>query len=436
MDAEAKLRTIAVDMHLEPDGDAPVAGRPPSCGGERLETLHPTTVGPGRGRGRTATLSDPHERQQAVTNIAAQTLAGRGLRGRALDRKARSLGIFDAVMPGGRRAPLLKTLLTSVCERNCFYCPFRAGRDYRRATFRPEEMAAVFDQMARARLVDGLFLSSGMVAGGVSTQDSLIATADILRNRLGYRGYLHVKIMPGADKDQVFRVMQLADRVSINLEAPNSERLTRLAPTKAFLSELLQPLKWVEEIRQAEPPHGAFKRRWPSTVTQFVVGAAGESDLELLQTTGPLVHDLRLARVYFSPFSPVPDTPLENQPAASTLREQRLYQAFFLFRDYGFCLEEMPFDPAGDLPLDEDPKMACARANLLHTPIELNSADRRHLLRVPGIGPRSADAILRARRQGSLRSLRDLRAIGVSAKRAADFVVLNGHRPARQLRLF
>jgi len=430
MDSLSKLRTIAADVDLETAEEVGAAGPMIACGlakGQHVGCEAPLGHN---------SIGHRTDRAQAVAAVAKQTLAARGLRGQALERKAHALGIRDAVMPGGRPAPLLKTMLTSVCERNCFYCPFRSGRDYRRATFQPDEMAALFDQMLRARLVQGLFLSSGVVAGGISTQDKLIDTAELLRHKYGYRGYLHLKVMPGAERDQVFRAMQLADRVSINLEAPNGTRLAKLSPTKHFLAELLQPLRWVEEIRQTQPARQTFKGRWPSTVTQFVVGAAGESDMELLQTTQSLVQQLHLARAYFSRFSPISDTPMENVPAADPVRERRLYQAFFLFRDYGFDLEEMPFGPAGNLPLDEDPKLAWARTHLRPDPVELNTAARRQLLRVPGIGPKSADAILRARRQGTLRSLRDVRAAGVSAKRSVEFILLDGHRPARQLRLF
>jgi predicted DNA-binding helix-hairpin-helix protein len=339
-------------------------------------------------------------------------------------------------MPGGARARLLKTLLTSACERDCYYCPFRARRNYRRATFKPAEMAQVFMQMRQAGMVDGLFLSSGIAGGGRRTQDRLIDTVDILRRQHGYRGYVHLKLMPGLERDQVLRTMQLADRVSINLEAPNAARLEKLAPHKAFFEELLQPLKWAHEIRRALPPHQAAQGRWPSLVTQLVVGAVGEDDLEILTTASYVTRALRLQRVYFSAFSPVPDTPLENHPAENPWREHRLYQASFLLRDYGFDLEDLPFTGERRLPLDQDPKLAWAREHLHARPVELNRADREQLLRVPGIGPKGVDALLRARRTGRLRSLRDLQQLGIAAGRAAPYVLLDGRRPAFQPRLF
>lgn len=349
------------------------------------------------------------------------------------DDPAEGLPISTAVLPNGRRMPILKSLITSACERNCNYCCFRAGRDMRRVTFKPEEMAGAVVRMTERRLIEGAFISSGIAGGGMRTQDQLIAFAEVLRFKLNYKGYLHLKLMPGAEYDQVLRSMQLADRVSVNLEGPNTKRLQSLAPQKVFLEELVQPLRWVEKIRQTLPAHQGWNGRWPSSTTQFVVGAVGESDLELLSTFSYLNKKVRLARGYFSGFSPTPDTPFEGLPACNPWREHRLYQASFLLRDYGFDLEEMPFQPSGDLPLEEDPKLSWARHNLYEAPLEINRADRAHLLRIPGVGPKGALAILNARRNGRLRSLNDLKALGVIANRAAPFILLDGRRPPVQL---
>ncbi len=346
-------------------------------------------------------------------------------------KKQEEWGVFHAQMPGGKSIPLLKTMLTTACERNCFYCPFRAGRNYRRTSFKPEEMARTFSDMHRAGLVDGLFLSSGIIGGGVRTQDSMLKTVELVRHKHRFGGYIHLKIMPGAEQAQVERAMQLADRLSVNLEAPNDRRLAMLAPMKQFVDELVRPLQWIEQIRHRNP-----QRKWPSTVTQFVVGAVGESDLELLSTAEALYRQLRIQRAYFSRFNPIRDTPLAHLPAEDPMRQRRLYQSSFLFRDYGFNLEEMPFDEAGNLPLDTDPKLAWAYANLQEDPVEVNAADRESLLRVPGIGPKGAAVILNARRRGALRDLNDLRAIGVRTKRLQPFVLLDGRRPAYQTRLF
>lgn len=344
--------------------------------------------------------------------------------------------VHHAAMPNGKSIKLLKTLLTSACERNCYYCPFRAGRDFRRATLKPDEMATSFMKLHQAGVVEGLFLSSGIIGGGMKTQDKIIATAEILRRKYQFRGYIHLKVMPGAEYAQVEQAMLLADRVSINLEAPNSERLSRLAPRKSFLDELLQPLKWIEEIRRTAVPRKAWNYRWPSSVTQFVVGAAGESDLELLLTSDYLYHNLRLTRTYYSKFNPIQDTPLEDLPPATSQREHRLYQASFLLRDYGFSTEELPFSEDGNLPSYQDPKLAWAEKNLRDSPVEINRADKAELMRIPGIGPKKARAILSIRQHDPFRSVEDLRRIGVNPSKALPFILLQGRQPAHQIKMF
>jgi predicted DNA-binding helix-hairpin-helix protein len=251
---------------------------------------------------------------------------------------------------------------------------------------------------------------------------------------MGYRGYIHLKVMPGSERDQLRRAMQLADRVSVNLEAATPARLPTLAPKKKFAEELLAPLKWAEEIRQTEEPR-TWNGRWASTITQFVVGAAGESDLELIGTSEYLYKQLKLKRTYYSAFVPISDTPLENHPAENPWREHRLYQASFLLRDYGWSMEELPFEQTGRLPLNKDPKTAWAEQTLLHKPIELNKATREQLLMVPGIGPKGATNILRARRQRKIKSLDDLGKLGIVPARAAPYVLLDGKLPQFQMRL-
>lgn len=347
-----------------------------------------------------------------------------------------SRGLEDCISnvqtPTGAK-PILKTMLTTACERNCYYCPFRAGRaKTQRVTISPDDMAMAFDKLQRARRVDGLFLSSGIIKGGVTTQDKLIDAVEIVRRKYGYRGYVHLKVMPGSEYDQLYRAMQLADRVSVNLEAPTQERLDALAPKKNFEGELLRILRMAAQIRREHP-----QERLARTVTQFVVGAVGDTDLELLSLTSGLHRQLGLQRAYYSAFHPVAETPLEDVAPTPDLREHRLYQSSFLLRDYGWEVEDLPFGAGGNLPANVDPKQAWAEANLTHAPVELATADRLHLLRVPGIGPKSADAILRARRAGRLTNLDDLRKLGVAQPgRAAPYILLNGRSPLVQQRLF
>jgi predicted DNA-binding helix-hairpin-helix protein len=344
--------------------------------------------------------------------------------------------VTDARLPNGKVTRLLKSLLSSYCENNCLYCPFRSARDIRRAVWQPEEFARMVINLTNAGLIQGVFLSSGVVNGGVFTQDRLIATAEILRHKLDYRGYLHLKIMPGAQYDQVIASMQLADRVSINLEAPNAYRLPSLAPQKRFDDQLYTPLKWVDSIRHRQAPARAWKGRWPSSSTQFVVGGAGESDIELLEITQTLHRRYGLRRAYYSAFKPQFDTPLESHDPVPLRRELRLYQADYLIRDYGFSREELVFDLQENLPLELDPKEAWAIQCLSEHPLEVNHASREELLRVPGIGPKGVQAILKARRWHTLRDLSSLARIGVNTRRAAGYLLMDGSRPPCQLSLF
>lgn len=340
--------------------------------------------------------------------------------------------ITNVSTPTGKRK-ILKTMLTTACERNCYYCPFRAGRSkMKRLTFTPDELASGLDTLQRAGKVEGMFLSSGIIKGSVTTQDKIIDTAEIIRNRYGYRGYLHLKIMPGIEYDQLYRIMQLADRVSVNLEGPTQERLNALAPKKDFQRELLNMVQLAEEVRREHP-----YQKLAGTVTQFVVGAVGDTDHELLSLSNRLYRQYGLTRAYYSGFSPVIQTPFENLPPTDPLREHRLYQASFLLRDYGWNVEDLPFMSDGNMQLELDPKRAWAELHLRYSPIDVMKANREQLLRIPGIGPVGADAIIKARRQERLTDLAHLRKLNIKApEQAAPYILLDGRKPPEQMRLF
>lgn len=340
--------------------------------------------------------------------------------------------ITNVSTPTGKRK-ILKTMLTTACERDCYYCPFRAGRSkMKRLTFTPDELASGLDTLQRAGKVQGMFLSSGIIKGSVTTQDKIIDTAEIIRNRYGYRGYLHLKIMPGIEYDQLYRIMQLADRVSVNLEGPTQERLNALAPKKDFQRELLNMVQLAEEIRREHP-----YQKLAGTVTQFVVGAVGDTDHELLSLSNHLYRQYGLTRAYYSGFSPVIQTPFENLPPTDPLREHRLYQASFLLRDYGWNVEDLPFMSDGNMQLELDPKKAWAELHLRYSPIDVMKANREQLLRIPGIGPIGADAIIKARRQERLTDLAHLRKLNIKApEQAAPYILLDGRKPFEQMRLF
>ena len=349
--------------------------------------------------------------------------------------------------PDGQRKATLKILQTSACQNNCNYCAFRAGRDIRRAHLTPDDLASSFDLMYRAGLVESFFLSSGVV-GTHRTMDEMLATTELVRQRYGFRGYIHLKLLPGAEDAHIERAVELADRVSMNLEAPTPATLAALAPLKR-MDALVGPLrKAAQMICRGDPlrspaPTGAGIRagaRPAPTMgharigmsTQFVVGPAGESDRDLLSTAQMLYRELRLARAYYSAFTPVRDTPLEGEPPTDPWREFRLYQADWLLRYYHFSADELPFDPAGQLRTDLDPKAAWAQKHPERFPVEVNAAPLDELMRVPGVGPTSARAIIQARRGGKLAEIGDLRKLGARADRAAPYVTLAGRRPPYQ----
>lgn len=341
--------------------------------------------------------------------------------------------IYHAQQEGGGTTRLFKVLQTNSCRFSCPYCFTSCAMRRKRTTFKPDELATTFVKLERDKRVDGLFLSSGIVPNADVTMEKMLATVERLRLREGYTGYIHLKLIPGASYDLIERAVELADRVSLNLEAPNPARLAVLAPEKEFTGAMWERMRWARGIMDRRRRAGLPAAR--SLTTQFVVGAAGESDQELLQTVEQAHRELGIRRAYFSAFHPIASSPLADQPAEDPTRALRLYQADFMLRDYGFSYAELPFDEQGLLPRDKTPKQAWADRRL-HEPVEVNRATRDRLLKIPGIGPRSADRIIAARRTTRLRDLAQLRALGVTTGWAAPYVLLDGRRPAVQLRLW
>jgi predicted DNA-binding helix-hairpin-helix protein len=336
--------------------------------------------------------------------------------------------IYPAVRPDGKRISMLKVLQSNVCEKDCGYCANRSGRDVPRATFGPDDLARAFDQLVRAGRVQGLFLSSGVCGSVAQAMDRMLATVELIRRRYAFKGYVHLKILPGADDASIEAAVRMAHRVSVNLEAPNARRIRALSQSKDLQRDLLAPLRTAHHIR----------RQLDSAVsmtTQFVVGAADEPDQEILSSSAALYAHLDLARVYYSAFQPIAHTPLEDHEPTPAWREHRLYEADFLLRQYGFGLDELVFEE-GNLPRRADPKTLWAWRHPEVFPLEINRATREELLRVPGIGPKSAERLVAWRRQGQVRELRQLALAGASAQRASAFVLLDGKRPTFQLPLW
>jgi predicted DNA-binding helix-hairpin-helix protein len=341
--------------------------------------------------------------------------------------------IYNATQEGGGTSRLFKVLQTNSCRYACRYCFTSCAIKRKRTTFKPDELATTFVSLQREKRVDGLFLSSGIVPDANTTMEKMLATVERLRLREGYTGYIHLKLIPGASFEYIQRAVELADRVSLNLEAPNQARLTDLSPDKEFAGSMWGRMAWAAELIKRARQEG--KQAAKSLTTQFVVGAVGESDRELLETVQRAHRELGLWRAYFSAFHPIERSPFADQPAEDPTRALRLYQSDFMIRDYGFRYDELPFDEQGLLPRDRTPKQAWAERHL-HEPVEVNRASRQQLLRVPGIGPKSADRIIAARREARLGDITQLKALGVTAGWAAPYVLLDGRRAAVQLRMW
>ena len=262
--------------------------------------------------------------------------------------------------------------------------------------------------------------------------DRMIACVELIRTQYQFSGYVHLKLLPGVSEAHIERALQLAHRVSVNLEAPTAEHLAAIAPHKDFYEELAKPMRVAKRLIDASGGRLAPAGQ----TTQFVVGAARESDQQILSTTARLYRELDLRRTYFSAFQPVPGTPLDGMEPTPAWREHRLYQADWLLRFYGFGFEDLIFDGGGNLPRGADPKMMYAQAHPELFPVEVNRASREELLRVPGLGPRSVARILQWRRQGALKDLSTLNKAGAVANRAASFVLLDGQQPPHQLPLW
>src|SRR3989442_8221031 len=324
------------------------------------------------------------------------------------------VGITRARYPGHGSTRLMRIMQTNACSLSCGYCPTFCGGNVRRTYLAPEEVARVFMDAHRKGLADGLFLTSGVPGRGDRMTDRMLAAVELLRRREGFRGYVHLKLLPGAEPAQVETAARLASRVSVNLEAPGDAYVRALAREKDFARDLLPKLelagRLVRERKRLGDP-AALATVGPTT--QFVVGAAGEQDREILGLVARLERQRLLHHAHFSAFQPVVGTPLEGRRPTPAGPELPLYQAEHLLRQYGLAYERLVFGADGNLSLHEDPKTAWALAHPERFPIDVCRAPYESLLRVPGIGPATAGARVTVRPCAVLRWSRDLRARGV-----------------------
>lgn len=340
------------------------------------------------------------------------------------DRRVRGpdgLWVYPAAVPSGGKAIILKSLLSNACSNDCAYCPLRCDNPAPRTTLRPEEMARLFIEYQRRRNLHGLFLTSGVVGSADRTMRQIVDTAALLRRKYAYRGFLHLKIIPGASDGAIEAALSLASTVSLNVEAPTRSTFERLTRSKRFERDVVEPIK---KISQWTARGGRYAR--VKQTTQFVVGAAGEADREIVTATHRLYRKLRLNRVYFSAYqrSRAEAAGADGYvPQDLLTREHRLYQVDFLLRKYRWELEDVAFEDDGNLSLAADPKLAWARRHPEAFPVRLAGASKEQLLRVPGIGPITAGRILQARRTGPLRSLREVGVKGKRLEKASRYVV-------------
>ncbi len=340
-------------------------------------------------------------------------------------------GIYRAAMPNGKTISLMRVMFTDFCKYDCAFCPNSTWVPRKRYAFKVEELAGLFMELYRRQTVEGLFLSSGIAGSPDKTMSKLLDVVDMLRNHYKFRGYIHLKVMPGSTAEYVEAAYRLGTRLSINMETPTEEHMRRLSTMKDFNTHILEPMSAIHQFTQ-EDGTGASGQ-----VTQMVVGAADESDWDVYQRMKQLYGEWGFKRVYYQPFRPARYTPLEEHPATPMIRAHRLYQMDWLSRIYGYDEEEMrpAFGSEGFLSLDMDPKLLLAAGQGQDSQVDLNTADYLHLLRVPGIGPVAAKRIVAQRQDHRVDTWRDLQAMGVVVKRARAFVAFPGHHPERPKQL-
>jgi putative DNA modification/repair radical SAM protein len=329
-------------------------------------------------------------------------------------------GICHSFTADGRCVSLLKVLLTNYCIYDCAYCINRSSNDIARAAFAPRELAEITINFYKRNYIEGLFLSSGIIESEDHTMELILRTLKILRYEYKFNGYIHVKLIPGSDGDLIKEVVNLASRVSSNIELPSDNSLKLLAPNKTK-EKVLQPLRLARDITMERSPIGMS--------TQLIVGATPESDRDILRLSSALYDKALLKRVYYSAYIPVNDD--KNLPSLLAkpplLREHRLYQADWLLRFYQFRYDEIVDASNPNLDEEVDPKMSWALHNLQHFPIEINTATKEELIRIPGIGVRSAFKILKARRYKRL-GFDNLKHLKISIKKAHYFITCKGKR--------
>ena len=332
--------------------------------------------------------------------------------------------IYPVTLPNGGKSPLFKTLMSNVCTNDCKYCPLREQMDVRRCSLGPEETAKIFLDYYNRRKVFGLFLSSGVLSSADATMDKLNGVARLLRNKHRFKGYIHLKIIPGASDAAIEEAVSLASAVSLNIETPGEKRLAKVSNKKRYIQDIIEPIKLISRLTG----RGSRYQRVKQT-TQFIVGAAGEPDQDIVKYTFGLYERLKMHRVYFSAYQKGPgDDSIDceqnamESPKDILIREHRLYQVDFLLRKYGFKESDILFEKNGNLSLTTDPKEMWAHNHPEAFPVNINRASRFALLRVPGLGPVTVKRILEQRKSGNIRHIEDVGKVGVRLEKARKYL--------------
>jgi len=343
------------------------------------------------------------------------------------------MGICHSYTPDGRCVSLLKILLTNYCIYDCQYCVNRITSDVPRARFTVEEVVRLTLEFYRRNYIEGLFLSSGIIQTPDYTMEQLAAVARTLREEHGFGGYIHLKAIPRAAEELIAESGRWADRISVNIELPTEHDLVQLAPEKkrTEIEQSMTEIKVRIDSRKDDERAG-FKAppfAPAGQSTQMIIGATSTPDAQILATARHLYDDQKLRRVYYSAYSPIPHADSRLPPQTPPLvREHRLYQADWLLRFYGFELGDLVHAGKPDLELEIDPKLAWALEHRDQFPVDVNAASREALLRVPGLGVKTVDRILRSRRHHRLRA-NDLRKLRVPWSRVQHFVTTLDHKP-------
>ncbi len=352
---------------------------------------------------------------------ACGTRGGEDHRSRGQD----GLWVYPASVPRGGKSVLLKTLMSNACRGDCRYCPLRRDNDVRRCALLPEDVAAAFMGYLRRGDVNGLFLSSGIIRDPDHTMDRLVATGRILRRKYRFRGYLHLKVIPGASDAAIEAALGVASAVSVNVEAPTRSSFAALSGEKDYDRDIVRTVKLISRLTARGTRYSRV-----SQSTQFVVGASTETDAEIVTATSRLYGNLGLSRAYFSAYQRGlgdPDLPGERRPEGrpedALTREHRLYQADWLLRKYGYAAEEIPFEEDGNLSLETDPKQHYADLHPERFPVDVNQASRKELLRVPGLGPVTVKRVIDRRKEGHrARRLADNGRVGKLLRKAGPYL--------------